>query len=287
MNQQTGNLNCMCDKKNCMCEAEEMRSRRRFLQKVTTITLGAMTLTLFPAWSSEKEGEGPASGEDSAGGSSEQSSSLDRAPVFGYLVDTEKCVGTGKCLTACRVENDVPEGCHRTWVERYVHFKDGTVSVDLVPETGYAGSGLPAIDPASVDKAYFVPKMCNHCQDAPCTQVCPVHASFKSPEGFELIDYDRCIGCAYCVQACPYGVRFINHETGTADKCTWCYHRVMRGEQPACVEACPVGARLFGRVDDPQSEISKRIAEIPTQVLKQHLGTHPKTRYVGISEEVT
>jgi tetrathionate reductase subunit B len=167
--------------------------------------------------------------------------------------------------------------------------KDGlpNVRVDLVPETGYADSDLAKVDPDSVDKAYFVPKTCNHCEDAPCTQVCPVHASYKSPEGFELIDFERCIGCAYCVQSCPYGVRFINHETGTADKCTWCYHRVMRNDQPACVEACPVGARLFGRVDDPKSEISKRMAEIPTQVLKEHLGTHPKTRYVGITEEVT
>jgi len=185
------------------------------------------------------------------------------------------------------VENEVPEGNYRTWVERYIHFKDGEVRVDLVPESGYSASDLPSVDPESVERAYFVPKTCNHCDDAPCNQVCPVHASFTSPEGFELIDYERCIGCAYCVQACPYGVRFINSETGTADKCTWCYHRVMRDEQPACVEACPVGARLFGRVDDPESEISKRIAEIPTQVLKEHLGTHPKTRYVGLSEEVT
>ncbi len=78
----------------------------------------------------------------------------------------------------------------------------------------------------------------------------------------------------------------INPDTGTADKCTWCYHRVKRGESPACVEVCPVGARLFGRLDDPDSEISKRIAKIPTQVLKEHLGTHPKTRYLGISQEV-
>jgi Fe-S-cluster-containing dehydrogenase component len=241
--------------------------------------LGAVSLTILPAWG----------GNDDDASTNEDTPNFDakQTPRYGFLIDSDKCIGTGKCLTACRIENNVPEGDHRTWVERYVHFKDGTIQVDTVPETGYAGSGLPIIDSDKVDRAYFVPKMCNHCDDAPCNQVCPVHASFTSPEGVELIDTERCIGCAYCVQACPYGVRFINSETGTADKCTWCYHRVTQGEQPACVEACPVGARLFGRIDDPNSEISKRIAMIPTHVLKEHLGTHPKTRYIGITNEVT
>lgn len=283
MPRKNDHTNRTCDDTNCKCEADEMQLRREFLQRIATVSFGAMTLTLFPALASHGGGEvvskaGLAGGTPTTGNG---------PPIYGYLVDTERCIGTGKCLTACRVENEVPEGNYRTWVERYIHFKDGEVRVDLVPESGYSASDLPSVDPESVERAYFVPKTCNHCDDAPCNQVCPVHASFTSPEGFELIDYERCIGCAYCVQACPYGVRFINSETGTADKCTWCYHRVMRDEQPACVEACPVGARLFGRVDDPESEISKRIAEIPTQVLKEHLGTHPKTRYVGLSEEVT
>ena len=106
-------------------------------------------------------------------------------------------------------------------------------------------------------------------------------------QGIELVDTDRCIGCGYCVQACPYGIRFMNHDTGVADKCNWCYHRVMRNEQPACVEACPTGARVFGRIDDPDSEISKRLATLPTGVLRQHLGTIPLTRYVGLTDEVT
>lgn len=240
-------------------------SRRRFLEQATTISFGALTLTLL---------RGPAQPPSAP------------APQFGFLVDTEKCIGSGKCLTACRVENNVPEGYSRTWVERYVHYKDGTVKVDLVPETGFADAKPPEIDSADVLRAYFVPKLCNHCDEAPCNQVCPVHASITSPEGFELVDAQRCIGCGYCVQACPYGSRFMNPNTGVADKCTWCYHRVQRNEQPACVEACPVGARLFGRLDDPNSDISKRLAAIPTQVLKAHLGTLPKTQYVGISSEV-
>jgi Fe-S-cluster-containing dehydrogenase component len=262
------------------CACADPQSRRLFLQKAVTITIGTMTLTLLPV--PFEEGAAGAPGQNGA-----SRSSAKRPPLFGFLVDTEKCIGSGKCLLACRLENDVPEGCHRTWVERYIHFKDGTVRVDAVPERGYSGSDASAVDPDLVERAYFVPKLCNQCDEAPCNQVCPVHAAFTSPEGIELVDPQRCIGCAYCVQACPYGSRFINTETGTADKCTWCYHRIMRDEQPACVEACPVGARLFGRIDDPASEISKRLAEVPTEVLKEHLGTHPKTRYAGISSEVT
>jgi Fe-S-cluster-containing dehydrogenase component len=260
----------------CDCGHDQGVSRRLFLERATTIAIGTLSLTILPGWTAaEKDSSASDGKDDDASG-----------PVYGFLVDIDKCIGSGKCVLACRIENDVPEGHHRTWVERYVHFKDGRLQIDLVPETGYSGADLPVIDEEQVSRAYFVPKMCNHCEDAPCNQVCPVHASFTSPEGMELVDSERCIGCGYCVQACPYGVRFINEETGTADKCTWCYHRVTEGGSPACVEACPVDARLFGRLDDPESAISKRIAETPTHVLKEHLGTHPKTRYIGLSREV-
>jgi len=255
-------------------------SRREFLKTATTLTLGAMSLTLLPG---AMAGDESSSAATPPGGSHPQA----KKPMYGFLIDTTKCTGAGKCLTACRVENSVPEGQARTWVERYVHFKDGRVEVDLVPEIGYAASGEPQPEAEDVLRAYFVPKLCNQCVDAPCNQVCPVHASIKSPEGIELVDADRCIGCGYCVQACPYGIRYMNHETNVADKCNWCYHRVMRNEQPACVEACPTGARVFGRIDDPDSEISQRLATLPTSVLRQHLGTIPLTRYVGLTDEVT
>lgn len=268
----------------CGCDQHaDSNSRRTFLQRAATVTLGAISLTYLPVIMKQ---DGVAASNGDGGDSPDGKEGSDQEVLFGFIVDTERCIGAGKCLTACRVENKVPEGFYRTWVERYVHFKDGTVRVDMVPETSFFDSELTPIDPEKVARSYFVPKLCNQCEDAPCNQVCPTHASITSPEGVELVDPNLCIGCAYCVQACPYGVRFINPDTGNADKCDWCYHRVTNGEQPACVEACPVDARVFGRLDDPNSEISKRLAKVPTTVLKQHLGTHPKLHYIGNSGEV-
>ena len=146
-----------CAGTNCTCRSDEQASRRQFLQRVSTITMGALSLTIFPSLAGEQAGAA-ATAEAAAGGEAQ-------LPVYGFLVDTEKCIGAGKCLSACRLENNVPEGCHRTWVERYVHFKDGTVQVELVPETGYVAPESPAIDPESIERAYFVPKLCNHCED--------------------------------------------------------------------------------------------------------------------------
>lgn len=304
-NEDSGSGFCSSQEHSCGCGSESggcgggpidpLEARRRFLQKAVTVSIGAFSLTYLSVQADETdsgdEGADSAPADKPAGEADSDAAIAEKQPqnrdvTYGFLVDTERCIGAGKCLTACREENNVPEGFARTWVERYVHFKDGTVQVDTVPETGYTGANLPVIDESKVERAYFVPKLCNHCEDAPCNQVCPTHASITSPEGVELVDPETCIGCAYCVQACPYGVRFINPETNNADKCTWCYHRITKDELPACVEACPTGARVFGRLDDPNSEISKRIASVPTSVLKAHLGTNPKLFNIGLSDEV-
>jgi Fe-S-cluster-containing dehydrogenase component len=216
---------------------------------------------------------------------------------WGFGVDATRCIGCLRCVEACKIENGVAQDAShfRTWVERYVYLKGKRKPlVDSQHDPGnIAASGSEKTyrfdnryQDANIDKAFFVPKLCNQCEHPPCVQVCPVGATFRTPDGVVLIDHDYCIGCQYCVQACPYGVRLFNHEFGVTDKCTWCYHRIVRGLQPACVVACPVDARIFGDQNDPQSPISKFIRENRTRVLKPEMGTSPNVFYVGLDKEV-
>jgi len=147
--------------------------------------------------------------------------------------------------------------------------------------------GFPAVeDPDTVEKSFFVPKMCAHCERSPCEQVCPVGATFRSPDGAVIIDESYCIGCAYCIQACPYGCRYFNEETKTAGKCTLCYHRITRGLKPACAEVCPTGARVFGDLKDREGKLAEFIAQHNVQVLKPGMGTFPKLYYHALDKEV-
>lgn len=211
--------------------------------------------------------------------------------VYGFLIDTTKCIGCGSCVRACKAENNVPDGYFRTWVEQYAFYENGEVTVNSAAGGLNGLAEAPKSDrPETTNKppvrGFFVPKLCNHCINTPCIQVCPVGASYKTKEGVVLVDPKRCIGCGYCVQACPFGSRFLNPETHIADKCTWCYHRITKGLKPACVVACPAKARIFGNVSDPNSEISQLLASNRVQVLKSYLGTNPRTRYIGLDSEV-
>jgi Fe-S-cluster-containing dehydrogenase component len=201
-----------------------------------------------------------------------------------YLIDTYRCIGCGKCVRACRAENDVPEGMYRTWIERYQIPVEGDAYVDS-PEGGEFGF-RPTTTELRLEKSFFVPKMCNHCEATPCTQVCPVGASYSTHDGAVLVDPERCIGCGYCVQACPYGSRYINPRTHTADKCTWCYHRITKGMQPACLAACPVEARILGDMEDPDDPIHEIFATKRVQLLQPQLLTKPQCYYVGLDVEV-
>jgi Fe-S-cluster-containing dehydrogenase component len=216
---------------------------------------------------------------------------------WAFGVDATKCIGCLRCVEACKRENNVPRNAHqfRTWVERYVYLEgDEHAHIDSQQDpVNIEASGSEKeyrfanrYKDAKVEKAFFVPKLCNHCTHPTCNQVCPVGACYKTEDGVVLIDHDYCIGCRYCVQACPYGARFFNEEQGVTEKCTWCYHRITKGLQPACVEVCPVGARVFGDRRDKQSPISLFIRNNRVQVLKPETGNGPNVYYVGIDKEV-
>jgi Fe-S-cluster-containing dehydrogenase component len=204
------------------------------------------------------------------------------AHTWGYAVDTTRCIGCCACMRACRAENDVPPGVFRTWIERYQVDAKGEVRVDA------AVGDTPVFAPTEgeVSKAFFVPKICNHCGKSVCNQVCPVGAAYTAADGVVLVDQQTCIGCGYCVQACPYGSRFINPVKHTADKCTLCYHRITRGLLPACVQACPMEARLFGDLRDPKSRLSLILRQRRFRLLKPEMGTHPRCYYLGLDREV-
>ena len=203
---------------------------------------------------------------------------------YAFLVDISKCIGCGACVRACAAENHVPDNFFRTWVERYLVSLEHGAYVDS-PNGGKNGFG-PVETSIKATKAFFVPKLCNHCTDTPCVQVCPVGASYRTKDGLVLVDAERCIGCGYCVQACPYGSRYLNEETGCADKCTWCYHRITKGLKPACVEVCPTGARQFGDMKKNDDPVRLQVEKEPVTVLQEHLLTHPNTFYLHADMEV-
>ena len=179
---------------------------------------------------------------------------------WGMLIDLRKCIGCQACTVACGVENQVPLGYFRTI------------------------SSIYEVQTAGQTRRVQLPRTCNHCANPPCVRDCPTQATYQRVDGIVVVDNTICIGCGYCVQACPYSARFINPETHTADKCTFCLHRVQAGLLPACVETCVGGARLFGDLNDPNARISQLLAQFDTRVLKPYEGTDPRVFYIGLED---
>lgn len=188
----------------------------------------------------------------------------DPAKRYAMLIDLRRCIGCQACTVACHLENDAPLGKFRTIVSQY--------EVD---------------DPVTGDMStFFLPRLCNHCDEPPCVPVCPVQATWQQNDGIVVVDSGRCVGCGYCVQACPYDARFINERTQTADKCTFCAHRLEAGLLPACVESCVGGARIIGDLNDANSVISRMIDEHRDElkVLQPEKGTRPHVFYLGMDD---
>ena len=237
-------------------------------------------------------------GKDAAAGPAEPSPRR----RWGMAIDIDRCTACGSCTIACRQENNVPplgadlehQGAHIEWMS-------------LLWEEPEEPGGMPTA----------LPFPCQHCADAPCIKACPVGATSKSPDGITVQTWDRCIGCRYCMVACPYGRRSFNWKEprwdgtlvqllnpdvatrprGVVEKCTFCHHRIRRAEEeaaldgraltdddvrrlPACAAACPADAISFGDLEDPESEVAQQSRSPRAFRLLEHLGTRPSVVYL-------
>jgi Fe-S-cluster-containing dehydrogenase component/formate-dependent nitrite reductase membrane component NrfD len=179
---------------------------------------------------------------------------------WSWVIDQTRCIGCHACTTACKSENDVALGVFRTWVK----------NVDV--------GTFPAV------RRHFAVLRCNHCEDAPCVEICPVTAMYQRADGLVDFDEDICIGCKACMQACPYDAIYMDPDTDTAAKCNFCSHRVDAGLLPACVVVCPVEALVFGDLDDPTSAARRRLDGRPVAVRRPEQRTKPKAFYLGAHE---
>lgn len=187
---------------------------------------------------------------------------MSKSKKWGMVIDLGKCIGCHTCSVACKAENEVPPAVWRTWVK-------------VMEKGAYPDA-----------RQYALPILCNNCENPVCVRVCPTTASYQREDGIVMIDPHKCVGCKYCMAACPYQVRHINPLRRYAQKCFFCYHRVDAGLKPACVDSCPTGARIFGDLNDPASEISKVLIQNPSVVLKPESGTRPAVYYIGLDKDI-
>ena len=212
--------------------------------------------------------------------------------LYGYAFNISKCQGYMDCVNACVKENNQDRASQMQYIRIHEH-QNGSMDFELADDNYY--HEVPAAG------HFYIGTQCFHCENPPCVDVCPVKATWKEKDGIVVIDYDWCIGCRYCMAACPYDGRRFNWATpevpkeevnnnqhylgnrlrkkGVMEKCTFCIQRTRTGKNPACVEACPTGARIFGNLLDPTSEIRWILANKKVFRLKEDLGTEPKFWY--------
>jgi len=188
---------------------------------------------------------------------------------YGFVIDVSRCIDCRACLVSCSRENNVPNNHTRIWVQ----------------DQGLQGT-FPALERS------FVPYNCMHCEHPPCVEVCVSAATYKDADtGLVLVDQDACIGCGFCVEACPYDARYLDEARGVVDKCTGCIQRVEIGLQPACVATCVGGSRMFGDLNDPQSEVSTALKKARIicrlDVETGETDTDPNIYYINMPEGIT
>jgi len=205
------------------------------------------------------------------------------AKRYVMIVDLNACIGCDTCTIACKQENNLPNGVAWTQILTF-----GTQPPD------YSEGTYPHL------RREYLPLACQHCANSPCVEVCPTEATYRRIEdGIVMQDPSLCIGCRYCMVVCPFtsvrvyaedqptyalpfptGNNPIGHRARTVEKCTFCLHRLLRGQQPACVEACPVKARIFGDLNDPESEVTELLRTRPHFRLLIDKGTQPSVYYL-------
>jgi len=213
---------------------------------------------------------------------------------FAYALDLSRCIGCRRCVYGCVKENNQSRDPQIHWIRVLqmdkqeginVHHSTAYYNPETVPEPGH----------------FYMPVQCHQCENPPCVKVCPVKATWQEEDGITVVDYNWCIGCRYCMAACPYGARHFNYAEpqipqdevnpkthylgnrprpkGVVEKCTYCIQRTRNGRYPACVEACPTGTRKFGNLLDPNSEIRYIIENKRVYIFKEDLNTRPRFFY--------
>jgi len=195
---------------------------------------------------------------------------------YAMVIDLNTCVGCNACMVACAIENQTPSWDTEKW-RTYVHDKETSTGNNV--------------------QRRFFPRLCNHCDNPPCMSVCPTGATYKTDDGFVLVDEDRCMGCQACAMACPYKARVnityadvrqgrefygsdYRRRSPSVDKCSFCNHRVEQGLKPACVETCVGESRMFGNLDDPKDQVAQMVESGVAKPLMPHIGTKPNVYYI-------
>ncbi len=196
---------------------------------------------------------------------------------YGLVIDLKRCIGCQTCTITCKTENYTRPGI----------FWNQVITREL--------GEFPNV------RKYFLPRTCMQCENPSCVEVCPTGASSRRDDGIVTIDEEKCIGCKYCIVACPYGARYLNvdnggyygkdlipnevigykaHKVGVVTKCDFCLHRLERKEQPACVKSCLAEARIFGDLSDPDSQVSRLVRSKHAFQLMKELGNNPSVYYL-------